>query len=427
MEFAAALPEGAVVVLAAAPLKYKSGAVFHPYRQESNFWYLTGWEEPDSAAVIEKMENDYHFTLFCRPKDEKQEQWMGPWSGLDAARDIFNADESRPIARVGIDLRQILKNAKHLYCDVELGANNLDQTALALKDAKIIPKSASSVLNPIRAVKSDAEIALLKHVGKVSGRALNRIIASKIRSEAQIASLLNWYFCQEGCIGHAYVPVVAGGKRGIFIHWVQNNGMAELTDLMTVDAGAEYGGYVSDITRTWPVSGKFTPAQKDLYEAVLAAQRQAVSVCTEGKSFSLDRLHAFTEDHLRVNLKGLGFDTSGDAIRRLFPHHVGHYVGIDVHDVPGYSKSTPLRQGHCITVEPGVYVPDDERWPKHFRGMGIRIEDDVCVGKDEPTVLTSLAVKEVHDIENLEWTVGSGSLPGDSMLEPGKIAGEEKR
>lgn len=189
------------------------------------------------------------------------------------------------------------------------------------------------------------------------------------------------------------------------IHYVHNTAALSPEDTVLVDAGGEYGFYVSDITRTWPVSGRFSPAQRDLYEAVLRVQRACVKLCRGTEGISLDGIHRAAEAGLREELKELGFERGGfgrgDAISELFPHHVGHYVGLDVHDVPGYGRAVPLRKGHCVTIEPGVYVPDDERWPKHFRGLAVRIEDSVCVDDEGPIVLTAEAVKEVVDIETL--------------------------
>lgn len=409
--FAASLPDGAVAVLPAAPLKYKSGAVFYPYRQESNFWYLTGWQEPESIVVIQRRDADYHFILFCRPKSSVQEQWMGPWNGLDAAQDFFNADEVQPISHASISLRQILKNATYLYTDVDLARYNEDKVTVPLRDAKLPVRSVSPLVNEMRVVKSTAEIEVMQHAGTVSGQAFNKIMNMGLASEADISHTLNYYFTKDMCNGHAYIPVVAAGNRGLFIHWVQNTGIADPGDLVTVDAGAEYGYYVADITRTWPVNGKFTPAQKDLYQAVLSAQRKLVSMCHESSMHSLESLHKMAETELSENLRDIGFDLSPPAfgnrggIETLFPHHIGHYLGIDVHDVPGYPKNKLLKEGNVITIEPGIYVPDDERWPKHFRGMGIRIEDDVVVEKETVRVLSSTAVKEIDDIEHLYWTM----------------------
>jgi intermediate cleaving peptidase 55 len=174
--------------------------------------------------------------------------------------------------------------------------------------------------------------------------------------------------------------------------------------MILVDAGGEYGWYITDITRTWPASGKFTAPQRDLYSAVLRAQRSSVALCKARSGLSLDDIHRATEAALQAELVKLGFEFGmfkGDLMGVLFPHHVGHYVGLDVHDVPGYPRSVPLKAGHCVTIEPGVYVPDDERFPKHFRGLAVRIEDSVCVEEDSQIVLTAEAVKEVEDIEAL--------------------------
>jgi len=171
--------------------------------------------------------------------------------------------------------------------------------------------------------------------------------------------------------------------------------------MVLVDAGGEYGGYITDITRTWPVNGKFSDAQRELYEAILKVQRSCVSMCREDANVSLDKLHDIARNGLERQLRDLGFDMSNNAIDVLFPHHLGHYIGLDVHDCSGYTRKESLRKGQCITVEPGIYVPDDERWPKHFRNIGIRIEDSVCVQESSPLIFTTEAVKEVVDIEAL--------------------------
>jgi len=204
-----------------------------------------------------------------------------------------------------------------------------------------------------------------------------------------------------GCETTAYPPVIAGGRNASIIHYIRNNDVLNDGELVLVDAGGEYGGYIADITRSWPISGKFSDPQRDLYEAILQVQRSSISLCRESADMTLDKIHRITENGLRDALKLLGFDTSGDAVQVLFPHHVGHYIGLDVHDCPGQSRTMPLRAGHCVTIEPGIYVPDDERWPEHFRGIGIRIEDSVCVQDDSPLVLTTEAVKEIVDIEAL--------------------------
>lgn len=268
-----------------------------------------------------------------------------------------------------------------------------------LKDKKIKPLG--PIMSELRALKSEAEIVNMREAGKISGRSFTNAMRQKWTKEKDLGAFLDYDFKIGGCEATAYVPVVAGGQNALSIHYVRNDDLLKDGEMVLVDAGGEYGGYIADITRTWPVSGKFSDAQKDLYQAILQVQRSSISLCRESANMTLDKIHQITENGLKDALKQLGFDTSGDAIRVLFPHHVGHYIGLDVHDSPGYSRSIPLKVGHCITVEPGIYVPDGERWPKHFRGIGIRIEDSICVQDDSPLILTTEAVKEVVDIEAL--------------------------
>jgi intermediate cleaving peptidase 55 len=256
-------------------------------------------------------------------------------------------------------------------------------------------------LNELRVIKSEAEINNMRKAGQHSGRAFTDAMRQNFTSEKELDAFLDYWFKQDGCDGPAYVPVVAGGINANTIHYVSNDMTFKPDDLVLVDAGAEYGGYITDISRTWPISGKFTPAQKDLYNTLLAVQRSCVSLCRADSGLNLDKLHKIASEKLEEGLKQLGFNMSNDAIDTLFPHHVGHYIGLDVHDSPGFSRSKAFETGMCVTVEPGVYVPDDERWPKWARGMGMRIEDSVCVDEEGPYVLSTEAVKEVSVIHEL--------------------------
>ncbi|KAF3762008.1 hypothetical protein M406DRAFT_342663 [Cryphonectria parasitica EP155] len=403
---AQALPKNAVAILPAAEIKWRSGAVFFPFRQESNFLYLTGFNEPEAIAVIQKTGDnlgDFIFHLLVRPKDPAAEQWSGPWSGVQAAEDVFNADNAGDINKAGELLQPILKDASKIYTE---GTSDSSLLKRLLRIPAGHTAAATSplrpLLNSLRIVKSAGEIANMRQAGRISGRAITNAMRRGWKYEKDLQAYLDYAFTADGCDGPAYVPVVAGGSRANMIHYVLNNAPLEGKEMVLVDAGGEYGAYITDITRTWPVSGKFSPAQKDLYEAVLRVQRSGVSLCRADSGLSLDQIHRSTEAALRTELTKLGFELSGPgALETLFAHHVGHYVGLDVHDCPGYGRNVALKPGHCVTIEPGVYVPDDERWPKHFRGMGIRIEDSVCVDETGPIVLTTEAVKEVVDIEAL--------------------------
>ncbi|KJZ74648.1 hypothetical protein HIM_05998 [Hirsutella minnesotensis 3608] len=408
-----AMGEGGVAVLSAASLQYKSGAVFHPYRQESNFFWLTGWNEDEAVAVIEKTGpelGDYRFRMFVKRKDPRDEQWSGFRNGVQAAEDIFNADEARALGSAGTILPRIIESARLVYTDAAPDASRgmsslstaaAQRTLSSMFDGGSKLTALSPVMNKLRVIKSDAEVANMRLAGQMSGRAITEAMRRSWTREKDLHAFLDYQFISSGCDGPAYIPVVAGGERANCIHYTVNNDVFRDGEFILVDAGGEYGNYITDISRTWPVSGKFTPAQRDLYMAVLRVQRTCVSLCRESSGMSLDDIHAVATSGLEAQLRGLGFDVSMSNIGRLFPHHVGHYIGLDVHDCPGYSRREVLRRGHCVTIEPGVYIPDEEGWPKHFRGMGIRIEDSICVDEDSAYILTTEAVKDVDDIEAL--------------------------
>ena len=269
-----------------------------------------------------------------------------------------------------------------------------------LIEAKKI-RSLRPLMNNLRAYKSAAEIENMRKAGKASGRAHTEVMRHNWSHENQLDGFLEYQFRRNGCEDVAFEPVVAGAENALSIHYVRNDDVVRDGQMVLVDGGGTYGGYIADITRCWPVNGKFSPPQRDLYEAVLKVQRSCIALCRESANLSLDKLHEIAENGLKDQLGQIGFDMSGKAIETLFPHHLGHYIGLDVHDSVGYSRKVVLSEGHCVTMEPGVYVPVDDRWPKHFQGIGIRIEDSICVQADNPYVLTTEAVKEVVDIENL--------------------------
>lgn len=403
---AQSLPKDAIAILPAADIKWRSGAVFYPFRQDSDFLYLTGFNEPEAVAVIRNTGDqlgDFVFHLLVRPKNPAEEQWSGPWSGVRAAEDVFNADQPGDINQAETLLASVFKGASRIYASPGSATHpKLASLFRASSAANHAPSPLRPLLNALRVVKSPAEVANMRHAGRVSGRALTDAMRIQWAREKDLAAHLDHAFTADGLDGPAYVPVVAGGPRANMIHYVLNNAALVPGELVLVDAGGEYGTYITDITRTWPVAGRFTPAQRDLYEAVLRVQRAGVALCRADARMSLDGIHRATEAALRTELSALGFDVGRPgSLEALFAHHVGHYVGLDVHDCPGYGRDVALRPGHCVTIEPGVYVPDDERYPRHFRGMGIRIEDSVCVDEEGPLVLTTEAVKEVVDIEAL--------------------------
>ena len=430
-----ALPAGAIAVLAGAEVKFRSGAVFYQFQQEASFYYLTGFDEPEAVAVIGKTADgkDYDFHLFVRPKDPKEEAWEGSRSGLDAARDVWNADHEHDVFDLKRSLPSILDAATQIYTDIPTKPSNTTggewfsswfgrpkatpaevMTGLLSKKKT---KPLKSIMNEIRAIKSPAELANMRKSGQMSGRAITAAMKRKWNSEKELSAFLSYEFIRRGCDNDAYIPVIAGGRNGLGIHYTFNNALLGEDDMVLVDAGGQYGHYAADITRTWPMWKKFSPAQKDLYNAVLSVQRACISMCRENAAVTLDSLHETVESGLKANLKDLGFDLSGyKTLSQLFPHHVGHYIGLDLHDTPGLPRRERLKAGHVVTVEPGVYVPDDDHWPKHFRGMAIRIEDTVAIQEETPLVMTTEAVKEIEDIEAIlgtgeGWDQQKGSGP----------------
>ena len=412
---AARLPENAIAIVAASDIQFRSGNVFYEFHQDPDFYYLTGFNEPEALAIVGKTSTgkDHIFHLYVRGKDDKAELWEGARSGVLAARDVFNADESGDISNIKKILRAMLADSSSVYTDIITPRSNTSalrrflfgQPAKAADFASLVEsskvKGLRSIMNELRITKSQSEIENMRIAGKASGRAHTDVMRKAFDRERMLDAYLRYSFVANGADTIAFEPVVAGGANALGIHYIRNDDVLKDNELVLVDGGAKYGGYIADITRTWPVGGKFSAAQRDLYQAVLVVQRSVVAMCRESANVSLDKLHSIAESRLKEQLTQLGFDMSGNAIETLFPHHLSHYIGLDVHDCVGSSRKTALREGHCITIEPGIYVPDNERWPKHFRGMGIRIEDSVAVGDDCPHLLTPEAVKEIVDIEAL--------------------------
>ncbi|KAF2874297.1 peptidase M24, structural domain-containing protein [Massariosphaeria phaeospora] len=419
-KLANALPRNSIAILASSEVKYRSGAVFYQFHQDPDFLYLTGFNEPDALTIIEKIdENEHNFHLYVRPKDPRTELWEGARSGIQAAEDVFNADTTGDVNDIPKLLPEVLKRAKTVYTDLpgnQITNNMLRRylsgappatrgIAQAFQEARGMQiNSLRPLLNDLRVIKSEAEIANMRKAGQHSGRAITDAMRQSFTSEKDLDSFLSYWFKQDDCDGPAYIPVVAGGINANTIHYVTNDMLLKPDDLVLVDAGAAYGGYITDISRTWPVSGEFTPAQKDLYNLLLKVQRTCISLCRVSSNLSLDKVHNIASTTLADGLTDLGFDMSNNAIHTLFPHHLGHYIGLDVHDSPGFPRDRQFQKNMCVTVEPGIYVPDDERWPAWARGIGMRIEDSVCVDDESPYVLSTEAVKEVVDIEALKGT-----------------------
>lgn len=405
-----------IIVIPAARKQYMSDKIPYVFRQSSDFFYLTGCLEPSAALVLLKppQTDEFKSILFVHDKDAHAELWEGPRTGCGVAPKLFAVDEARPVEQFATFLNKMTLTTKPavLWYNTESvadpdihkavqGTQRGDNHNLTLAD----PQRA---LHFMRVVKSPAEIELMKETCYIGSQAINMAMACTKPgvSEHMVNAVLEYTSKQGGAEHLAFPPVVAGGARATHIHYVANNQLLGADEMLLVDSGSQRWMYNSDISRTWPVSGKFNKYQKILYELVLTVQLRLIEIIGEQRP-PLDQLfdtmcrllgkHLQQEGILSKNIDGQ--ELLGKAYR-LCPHHVSHYLGIDVHDAPLVRRNVPVSSNMIVTVEPGLYIrPDDTTIPEEFRGMGIRIEDDVLVTDGEPVVLTDSCIKEVADIE----------------------------
>ncbi|KAG7664116.1 ICP55 [[Candida] subhashii] len=440
LELSKKLPAKSLAILIGNSVQYSSGSVFYDFQQDNDLYYLTGWNEPDTIAIIEKKsdngdENDVVFHMLVPPKNELKELWEGAKSGLEGAYDVFNADMVEDIARAPIYIKKLIMGCESIYWDQKFGSPKEQDTIKSFFHIlgnsnsvnDIIRKSRkplsplSDLIAELRCVKSPAEIKVMHFAGQISARAINKAMGkvgseNPILTEKTLAKYLDYQFVKGGCDKQAYIPVVASGRNALTIHYTRNDDLLYQDEMVFVDAGGKLGGYCADISRTWPNSPKgFSDAQRDIYEAVLNTNKKCIELCDESLGYSMHDIHETSLKSLKQELNNLpGFDvTLGEVSRYLYPHYIGHHLGLDLHDIPTISRFRKLEDGNVITIEPGVYIPEDDKWPKHFQGIGVRVEDDIVVGKsnDEIINLTSGCVKEIADIESL-ISSGGCTTPG---------------
>lgn len=411
--------EGAIVIVCAAPAKIRNNDVHYPYRQDSDFLYLTGFREPDAVLVL--IPEEEKAVMFCRPRDPEREMWDGAMAGLEGAVETYGMAEAHDIAEIGRKLPPMLRDRDRIF--YELGGDAaFDQRLIGwthnLRETKRrnfhVPEEIHGLdhmLHDMRLYKSREELRVMRRSAKVAIEAHERAmrVCKPGMNEAQIHAELVHTFYSHQC-EPSYLPIVGGGANACVLHYIDNNDELADGDLLLIDAGAEYEGYASDITRTFPVNGKFTAEQRELYDLVLAAQLEAIDHARAGKQW--DDVHDAAVRVVTRGLVDLGI-LKGDpdeiiedeAFTRLYVHKTGHWLGLDVHDVGEYQidgHSRELEPGMVLTVEPGIYISaNDEQVDARWRGIGIRIEDDVAVTRDEPRVLSEGLVKTADDIEAL--------------------------
>ena len=417
--------EGSIAIVPTAPVRPRNRDVEFPYRPDSNFYYLTGFGEPDAVAVLAPGRDQGEFVMFCRERDPTAEQWHGSRLGLEGACERHGADDAFPFGDIDDILPGLIENKSRVYYAMghypEFDHRMLAWVARVRGGARSSGGLGEFVMldhfvHEMRLFKSKAEIGVMSKAAQVSAAAHERAmrICRPGMCEYQIEAELLYEFTRAGCRSPAYPSIVAGGANACTLHYTDNSDRLRDRALLLIDAGAELDCYASDITRTFPVNGRFSGAQRDAYAAVLAAQEAAIDAVAPGRT--VDDVHMAAVRVLVDGLVDLGAlkgrakrNIDKEKYKRFYMHRTGHWLGMDVHDVGDYrieDQSRMLEPGMVMTVEPGLYFsPDDEKAPKRLRGIGIRIEDDVLVTKSGREVLTSAAPKSIDTIESI---VGSG-------------------
>jgi len=415
----AKLAPGSLAILPASEEQYRNGDVSYPFRQASDFYYLTGFSEPGAILVLLKTQHENRFILFCKPFCAEQAIWTGPSAGLEGAVAQFGADQAYALASLDERIPALLAPQQTVF--YSFGESMAwDRRMIKWSYPKNHkPKRAaktfcdfSSLIAEERLIKSAVEISLLRQAITVSAQA-HCVLMQHCQGEMPeyaLEALFAYECAKQGCRSLAYPTIVGGGANACTLHYMQNDQPLKNRDLVLVDAGAEYQGYAADITRTFPVNGRFTEDQKALYSIVLDAQCAAIEAVKPGTCW--DTLQAIIVKKLTEGLVALGIlqgtidqliETK--AYQAFYQHGSGHWLGLDVHDVGAYKqeeKSRLLEAGMVLTVEPGLYISAhctsvDLRW----RGMGIRIEDDVLVTETGHEVLSVAVPKTIEAIEAL--------------------------
>lgn len=421
-QFMERLGQDSVAIISSAPEATRSNDTNYRYRQNSDFYYLTGFDEPESIAVIAP-NKDQKFTLFVRPRDPEREIWDGKRAGVEGALKEYGADAAFPITEFREKMVDLISNARNLYYRIGAGSPELDDQLIRqiasmriLGRKNINPPEAiidpGAILHEMRLIKSADEIELMQRAADIAAEAHTEAM-KQVRPgmmEYEIEALLEFNFRKNGASAPAYTSICGGGPNATVLHYVTNDAELRDGDLLLVDAGAEYKGYASDITRTFPVNGRFTQAQRDIYDLVLATQTDCVKRARPGVTMDELKNHSIemlTEGMVRLGL--LEGEPSKlieeEKYKQFYMHGLGHFLGIDVHDVGRYyhdGESRRLEPGMVITVEPGLYVSENtENIPDKYRGIGVRIEDDVLITEEGQRVLSSKVPKQAEEIEQL--------------------------
>ncbi|MEC8704804.1 MAG: aminopeptidase P N-terminal domain-containing protein [Asgard group archaeon] len=410
-----------VAILPAYDYKTMSNDVHYEFRQQSDFLYFTGFEEPNSVALFEGGK-EKKYSLFVPKKDKNFEIWNGRRYGVEGAIKIFGADEAFQIEEFEEKFKEIVKEYTHVSFPK---GENVKFENLVLSIISNVSKSKERQgqdpinitdltydLHKIRLIKSEYELNIIRKSAEISSNAM--ILGMKVTKvgmkESDVEAVIEYQYAKYGAVRPAYPSIVGAGENATILHYIKNNDYLKNNDLLLIDAGAEYLGYASDITRTWPINGKFTDEQKEIYEIVLNCQKRCIEAVKPGVTINI--LQKLAVEEISKGLLKLGL-VEGDLstiideekYKRYFMHGIGHFLGLDVHDTSMLGRDYELTENSYITIEPGIYIPNEDDIPIGYRGIGIRIEDDILVTVDGNENLTKKVPKEISEIERIVGTI----------------------
>ena len=395
-ELLSKLDDNALIIISTNPEQFRNGDVTFAFRPHSDFFYLTGFDEPEAVAVISRS----HYAMFLRDKDPDREIWDGERLGLENAPAALKLNKACDIKTINNQLSQLINKNSVVYFDAKPCDFDTEITNLL---AKYTIKSLKEPLHEMRLIKDDSEIKTMQKAADISTiahqHAMQYVTPGMLECELQ--SIFDAQFVKNKS-EHAYTPIVAGGKNACILHYIKNNQVLIDGDLVLIDAGCEFDNYASDITRVFPVNGRFSDSQKSIYQIVLDAQLAAIECIKPG--VSVHEPHKIACAIIQQGLESLGLLAAGEPLSKFYMHGTGHWLGMDVNDVGAYQYNQQHRlfeKGMVITVEPGIYIRKDDKINPIYNDIGIRIEDDVLVTETGYNVLTGNLIKTINDIEAL--------------------------
>ncbi|MDQ6787227.1 MAG: aminopeptidase P N-terminal domain-containing protein [Acidobacteriota bacterium] len=424
-KFIEAIGTDAIAIIPASHEVTRSYDTEFKFHQDADFYYLTGFHEPDAIAVIAPSNKKHPYTLFVRPRDPQMETWYGRREGTEGAVKNHKADRAFPIEKFEVEMAKLINGHEKLY--YRFGVDQkLDQTILQYLSGQRVRRLKTAypphtivdptiLIHEMRLHKTEEEVALMQKSADIASDA--HVLAMQSvkpgMNESQIEAIIEHHFRMNGAAGVSYNSIIGGGANATILHYVENNAELKDGDLLLIDAGAQYKGYASDITRTFPVNGRFTKPQREVYDTVLEVEIACLEATKKGNT--IKQRHELSIELLTEGMKKLGLlkGKTKDLIKqkkfmKYYMHGVGHYLGLDVHDAGRYftdhkaKNSRPFAPGMVLTVEPGLYIPlDDKDAPSKYRGIGVRIEDDVLVTEDGNVNLTANCPKQAEEIEGL--------------------------